>query len=474
MRIPGTFRMPSIGILDKGFLGILLVVIIYSVHDRLGIQPFWDEPKIYLRPLFNMLDDPMAYFRGTITPRDRPIGLNFFYAPFLWIFGESMYFIRILSSFYFLLGLFFFYLALRMERLTAFLILALFIMIPIVRVYIPQLVGDPQLFSLFALYFFLLTKWERNFWPLIATGFLAGLMREPAIALVPASLAYFYLQKRKLNPGDICISFAPLLGLSVHLLRNFLRSGELLNHVTIQSGDLDLLAGLDVRYVNIVEILFGTYRLLPLLIVSIVILAFNWRKLRLTPEIGFSLALVVSYIAVFSGLWICLPRYFLPSIPFLIYLLVAPVLTCLPSGKSKAAFIFFAITSSLVVGVIKDPLRKPFPRGFGPQDTMNYPAMAKIHHEVIVKAKEHLSAGSSIATGWPFLEILTSTRIGYGPIKNFNLFVDSQSNPDAIIWSNFPQKPAWSYVEAQLSTANYEETGYSSGPYQVKLFLKKR
>jgi 4-amino-4-deoxy-L-arabinose transferase-like glycosyltransferase len=135
----------------------LLIMFLYLSSGRLGLPAFWDEPKVYFRPLLRMLESLGNYFRDQATPFDRPPGLHLLYLPFLYLFGYQIWLIRCLNLIYFFSGTVLLHRSLRTAgEWPALLTLATFLSTPIVLVYSTQYVADPQLFFICSLFLYLL------------------------------------------------------------------------------------------------------------------------------------------------------------------------------------------------------------------------------------------------------------------------------------------------------------------------------
>lgn len=455
-------------------LGILLVYLFYVCWGRFQLPAFWDEPKIYFSQLFHLIQDPLYHFTGPLTLFDRPPGLHLLYIPWMAIFGDSVLVIRSLSFVYFAMGLGFFYGVVSRQNLrVAVLALAMFVMTPLVQVYAVQYVGDPQLFFLFALYLYLLNSHPKKWMGIAAVGFIAGLTREPALALIPATLGYLYWRDRKLNLPSVLLAFTPLLGLSVHLVRNLVRAGTPINHLTILEGHLDLFASFDLRYRNIVSVIFATYRLLPLVIVALCVFIFKWRKFKVIPLDIFAILLVASYLVIFSGVKVCLPRYVMPAIPFFIYLLLRGCVLDLTKFQLRALAIV-VLGAPLVIGNPNVNNSNVFYHFTGHQDTLSYPQILQIHQEALLKTNSSLQAGDTIQTAWPFMEMLRSDKLGYGPMKEFNLTWSPLVPPEGILWTNFPEQIEHEEIRRTLQQAEYESQVWRHEDYVVELHLKKR
>lgn len=459
---------------DCVFLTFVVLFLLLNVWNRLHLPSFWDETKVYFSPLFHLYDDPSYYFTGPATQRDRPIGLHLLYLPFLYVFGESLTLVRALSTIYFLAGVLLFYRVIREDGFYhASLTLALFILAPIVQVYAPQYVGDPQLFTLFALYTFLVTAENQRPWALTVVGLLAGLVREPALALVPATAVYFLHRYGKLRRRDLLPILSPILGLSVHLLRNYFHSGNFFNHVTVQDGHFDWFAGIDRWSQNSFGVLLATYRLFPLLCFSVLVLTFRSPRLQLKPLDLFSLVIVVAYVCSFSGLSVVLPRYFLPCVPFLIHLLLRCSSTVLTSKRRRILFVIFAVGVPLLIG---NPNKKDSGILYhftGHQDTLEYPRILEIHKAAMNLVKKSLPSGARVATGWPFIEMLRSSKIGYGARVPYRINDVSAGTPDAVIWTNFPEQLSWDLVQEFKTTASYSEKEYRFEDYLVRVLIRR-
>lgn len=455
-------------------LGAIFVFMLFVCWGRFQLPAFWDEPKIYFSQLFNLLRDPLYHFTGPVTVFDRPPGVHLLYIPWMAIFGDSILVIRILSFVYFTAGLAFFFIVISSQSLNiAMLAVGLFMLTPLVQVYAVQYVGDPQLFFLFALYLYLLSAHPKKWWVMAAVGFLAGLTREPALALIPATLGFIYWRDRKLSIVSVLVAFSPLFGLSIHLVRNMVRAGTPLNHLTILEGHLDLLASLDLRYRNLVSVIFATYRLLPLVLLALGCLVLKWRKIKVVPLDVFAIILVAGYFVIFSGVKICLPRYVMPAIPFFIYLLLRCCLVDLTKVQLKV-LILFVLGAPLVIGNPNVKNGNVFYHFTGYQDTLQYPRIIQIHQEALLKTNSSLQAGDTVQTSWPFMEMLRSDKLGYGPVKELNVTWSPLTLPDAILWTDFPEQIPREEIVRTLQQGEYESQTWRYEDYVVELHVKKR
>ena len=459
---------------ELAFLGIVSLLTLWGAFERLYYPSFWDETKVYFSQLFALLDSPSHYFAGPITERDRPMGLHLFYLPFLYAFGESLFLIRILSVIYFLVGVVLLFRVLAQESFfVAMLGISLLLITPIVQVYVPHYVGDPQLMTLFALYTYLLVYQRKRNSLVALVGVLAGLVREPAIALVPATLGFIYLQDGKLRWRDLPVILAPFAGLAVHMLRNYAHSGNFFHHVTVQEGHFDILASGELRYRNFVGVFLATYRLLPLSLFSLGALIVLRPKRKPKPLDVFALFLVGSYLFTFTGLLVVLPRYFLPCVPFAIYLLLRACTGLLTNRRRRLIFSLFALGAPLVIGNPNLRGKNIFYHFTGYQDTFDYPRMLELHTQVMAQIKSDIPTDSQIVTAWPFMEMLRSSRIGYGVLVPYDVRWHTNKAPDGIIWTNFPEQIPWSEVERYRQMAPYSLTEYSFKDYQIRVLLKQ-
>ncbi|MFL5785122.1 MAG: hypothetical protein ACJ76H_10955, partial [Bacteriovoracaceae bacterium] len=85
---------------DTIFLTLVIGSIVLLGLPRLGMSSFWDETKVYFKPLFHLYADFFGYFREPITLFHRPVGMHFLYLPFLWVTGPKLEVIRFLDLVY--------------------------------------------------------------------------------------------------------------------------------------------------------------------------------------------------------------------------------------------------------------------------------------------------------------------------------------------------------------------------------------
>ena len=76
-------------------------------------------------------------------------------------------------------------------------------------------------------------------------------------------------------------------------------------------------------------------------------------------------------------------------------------------------------------------------------------------------------------TAWPFLEMLRSEKIGYGPLVPYLLERSSTTQPAAILWTDYPEQIPWSSVEELMSGGEYEIFNYDYKRFKVRLLILK-
>lgn len=457
------------------FLGLAIFGIIVLGLPRIHDASFWDETKVYFRPLFFLTEGIARYLQVPATSFDRPPGLHFFYLPFLWMFGSSLVVVRVLNLSYFCLGIFFFYRSMReVNRLASVIAVTLILLTPIYQVYLIQYVGEPQLFVLYSFYLYLLTFHRERTIALLLSGVVIGLVRETALALIPATLVFFYLAEKKISRQAILSASGTLWGVLVYWISKFFLTGSAFSHVTLEGGHIQLSAGLPFRFVKTWEILLTPYLLLPLILIALLCLLLKRKSQSLSPASGFCLILTAAYVFVFSGHTYAIPRYFLAVAPFITFFFVTLTLPWLQSFKGKILVLSYLIISVLLIGDPDRDLPGPFHFFTGHQDSRDYRNVLKLHQEVISVIKSHCEEGATIMTSWPFLEILKSGTIGYGPMKHFQLVKGMEDKlPGMILWTDYPRQIARESVDEILKKSEYSEKIFTYQNYRLFLYEKK-
>lgn len=127
------------------------------VAQDLTAPAFWDETKVYFRPLFELWADFWGYVATPPTLYDRPLGLHLFYLPLLWLAGPGMLPIRLLNVAFFVAGCGLLYAAAPGPRRPAALASwALVLATPITRTQLALLTLAPLIG--------LMPHWGRNLW----------------------------------------------------------------------------------------------------------------------------------------------------------------------------------------------------------------------------------------------------------------------------------------------------------------------
>ncbi len=460
---------------EIAFLCLAILGIIILGIPRLNDASFWDETKVYLRPLFFLQEGIANYLKVPATFFDRPPGLHFFYVPFLWIMGPSLFIVRILNLFYFCLGIYFFYCSLnQVNRLVAGVSVTLILLTPIYQVYLIQYAGEPQLFVLYSAFLYLLTFYREKTFLLFFSGIMIGLVRETSLALIPASIFFFSLADKKISTRAIISSLGPLVGCLLYWITTYALNGSAFSHATLKRGDIQLLAGLPIRIMKTWEILLTPYLLIPLMILSLLCLILKRKEQKLSPASGFSLILMGAYVFVFSGHIQAIPRYFLAAAPFISFFFVSLLIPWLETFKGQVFVLSFLLGSVFLIGEPDQDKSGPFHFFTGLQDSREYRNVLKLHQEVISVVKSHCAEGSTVMTSWPFLEILKSSTIGYGDMKNLNLKMESDEGlPGLILWTDYPRQIKREKVDEILRMDAYAERIFDYQGYRLYLYEKK-
>ena len=449
---------------ERIFLLLLLGAVLVSGVPRIHDPAFWDETKVYFRPLFQLFEGISVWHQAPATPFDRPPGLHVFYLPFLWVLGPKLELIRGLNLGYFASGLLFLYLALRrVSALLAGVTVGLVLLAPIFRVYLIQYAGEPQLLSLYALWLFLLGRYPQARWRFFFLGILLGLTRETSLALIPATLLFWRLSGVKLGRRELLSQTGLLLGCFFWWGYLTLKAGSPFHHITLQREDLDLLAGPVARGMKLWRAYLMPYRILPLFILPFLAVK-HWRVHRLSPEAGFSLVLVLSYLFVLSGHRLAIPRYFLAIVPFTYFFLLTWLRPLLSGQPMTSVVLILVLGPQLLLG---DPAREP-------QDSVEYGEILRLHQRVIREVKEKCPTGGVVMTSWPFVEILRSGYVGYGPRVDYQLVYQPQDGvlPDIILWTNFPRQIPDVTLWETVKKGDYQRQDFTFRNYRLMLFKK--
>ena len=447
-----------------------IAIVCSSALTRIDLPAFWDEPKIYIGPLFAYAENLALYF-SEVSSYDRPLGTYLLYWPAVKLLGPSVLLVRVMSLSFFVAGLVLLYLQLRrFDRTAALTSLAIISVTTLFLVYAPQFVGDPQLFFLFSLYGYLLSSPKKPLAMMFILGLFIGFYRESGLALVPATGLYWWSERRKISLQEVFVVFAPLGGGGMHLLRNYLLSGEFFPHVIIASGSLDLLTGPAIRWRHFAGSLISSYQLWPLAITS-GCLACVRKSSR--PKIGsydlFAIGLVVCFVVVFTSMKISLPRYFMSAVPFMIYLLVRMSVSTL-RGAQQLVLAGGLVLLSFASGICRFPMI-PSSYSIANQDSFEYPAMIEKHRGAIKKLRASVPPGAVVMTSWPFLEMLRREHLGYGAVVKYQ-YAYRAYVPAAMLWTDFPEQIPRAEIEKNLARAKYSQFDFSYGRYKVYLYIK--
>jgi hypothetical protein len=456
--------------------GILLTAIWVG---RISDPSFWDETKLSFRQLFLLYDNFGDFFKQPIGPFDRSLGIHLFYLPFLWITGPSLIAVRVLNCIYFAAGVYcLFRVFEKKSAAIAQLSIALFLSAPIVLIYSSQYVRDPQLFAISAVFLYTLVFFRKRAVLLWLLGFLAAFLREFAIALAPATVAFFIFEDgwKKSWKRSFVIASGPITGFAITSLIYFIYSGKFFPQYALSEGDINLMSGLTTRWRTILNYLVSPYRLEPL-IATAGICAITFRpKVTFRGTEAFCAVLVVAFLFVFSGHLHCLPRYFYSMVPFLIYLLAVISLSGIQKDFRRKILTLVLIGATFIFGGRVAPLFQRPPEPFlDYQDTWEYRQVLDRHVAVIKRVKATLKKGDTLLTSWPFLSVLESRYLGYGPPGDFTVLseLDSQKPPTAILWTNFPDQLEESQIAAIIRGRNYREEIFDYKNQKIRLFVKR-
>ncbi len=458
------------------FLLLVGSFLVLSAWGRINLPAFWDETKVYFRPLFWMYENNGNFFSLAPTKFDRPPGLHLFYLPFLWLFGPHVVVVRVLNVIFFYIGLFFFYKVLsRQNATTAQVTTVFFLLTPIVEVYFVQYIGDAQLFILYSAVLYALTFYKDKYVTIFILGFLSGLAREPAVFLTPAVLFYYRYENKKLKKNEWLASFGPFFGFSTAILITFLKTRLFFNHLTIDSGHINFFLNLFERLDILNRAFIVPYRILPLLGFASIMFFLNRKALRVSASDAYCLIIGLANLTLFSSHTLALPRYFFAGFPFILYLLIKICFAGSTSKRMKAIITTLILVPAIFIGTPKVKDQKGFYFMTGYQDTMEYIKVLGVHKKVIATVKTELRSADTIATSWPFISILESKYAGYGPPGEFNITADLEKlivPPRAILWTNFPEQIPRGEIDKILSHAQYRETVFDYPPIKIRLFLK--
>ena len=458
---------------DTFFLILIVGIILVLGLPRISMPGFWDEPKVYLKPLFALYEDFFGYFQASLTNTHRPPGVHFLYLPFLWIFGPHMEVIRLLNLVYFSAGLICFYKVFsREDKILAKITLTFAILTPIFQVYSVQYVGEPQLFFLISLYLYLLIFHLERSLLIFFAGMFLGFSRETTLALIPAAGVMLYLSGKR--GKAILPILGPLFGCSLYWLFTYVKTGGIFSHLTIDAGHIDIWREPFQRLMKVRQTLLAPYRLIPLILCSVIffIAGKSWK--RPAPLTAFVVILFVSFVFVFSGHEHGIPRYFYAAFPFGVYLLLKPMKIFMSTPKKSLGMILLILLPPLLIG---NPTRKipgPFYAFQGYQDTWDHLSILRLHEEVISEVKSNWPQGSVVMTSWPFLEMLKLNHGGYGARVEYVLTMEPLSGdlPDVFLFTDFPQQLSEEDLKTVMESKRYRERIFSFKDYHLRLFEK--
>lgn len=454
--------------------GATLLILVLRWSD-FSAPAFWDEPKVYFRPLMLLYENFWGYVSASPTLYDRPLGLPLVYLPFLHLFGPQVIVIRILNFVLVSAGLVLFYYAVPIRSLwRAVLSIILVLLTPVTHVYLLDFVGEYQLFFCFALLLYLLERHRQRVILIGFVGFMAGTFRESAIALIPALLLFHWGQHGPPKRTLLWVLSAPLLGVGLHWGRNYYHTGELIYHVTIAGGSLDLFTPWSLRWEQFRGPLMASFRLWPLVVFAVLGMLICRKRLPQLSRIDvFGCVLSLAYILVYTTHAHTIPRYYLAVAPFIFFSLLLPLDVFVATPRRAVLF------STLLVGAVSllgDPSARQgfFAYASGLQDGWQRVHIRRQHFLVMQMVRQELRAGDKLVTSWPFFEMLRTPHLGYGsmPVLQVSL-VDSPVAPRAIVWTNFPEQLPKAQVQRWLSTASYRQTDLSYKGHQVELFWRK-
>ena len=473
-------------------LDLILAIIVFAIgalllQDRFADPPFWDEIKVYFKPLWQFLESPSNFLlRREPDYAERPPGLLFLYFPILTIFGESVFLVRIQNYCMFGFSLYFLYkcFSVRLTQKSRFVAaISIFytLTIPSFTIYATQFVGAPQLLFLISLQLYLFFYWPKSFIFQIMLGFLAGFSRETALAFAPAYL-FFLLDVKYDKKQIICNSMAIILGFGANTILNFYRFGDFSQHLAVTSGHL--------FSKSLVEALktFQSHFLLPyklhfLVFTSVIAIAFHLRKFFKVPDPVrlFLISVSLSFLVLFLFHSFSIVRYFWIIVPFVSYLTFSSFMSLGKGKKLGYISVFFAFLFSAYIGDPNSVTEKNFfYRFIGPESSYENKIYIKKISKLISKLKANVAENDHVIAGWPFREILLSENMGYG--KKINLKINKArgddifediENPKAILWTNYPEQISIQELKVRYNLERYDLDSFQKGDYKVQLYLLK-
>lgn len=453
---------------------LLTVVTLICVWHDFSRPAFWDEPKVYFRPLFALYENFWVYLKTPPTLYDRPLGLHFFYLPFLYLFGPSVVLIRILNFFFAVGGLWLFYFTVAKQyRLAVAGSWILVLLTPVTRVYLIDYVCEYQLFFFISLTFYLLECYPQKIGLIFCSAFAAAALRESGLVLVPAILLYGIIKRTYPRGILLLLAMAPVLGLVPHWARNYWLTGNFFHHLTIEKEHLVILQGLSERGLSLLRSPMASYRLWPLIVSSAVVSLYGFKQLKWTVlERSFAI-IVFSFAVVFSGHVIGIPRYYMPMMPLLFYLLILPGWQVFQLNWQRLIFFSIMFVGSVMTGDPTTNLRGPFAHHTGLHDGTHRSSIVKQHITAIAATKAVLNGQDVVTTSWPFFEMLRSPYLGHGPVRGQVLNrVTMSVPPKAILWTDFPKQISDKTLAQWLQRAHYQRHDFSYGRHHVLLFVR--
>lgn len=455
-----------------GYILALGVFLLFAAWPQLHLPALWDEATVYLRSV-EVYDNFTGYLRSAPSIRDRPWTMHFPYVLLAKAFGPQLWILRGVGLVCVLAGIIFFgRVTSTTSRPLAVIGLTLFFTTPLPLAYLGRVVSSYQVFFLYA---FCLWLMERNkpLWTVALVAFLVGAFRESGLALSLAIPAHLWLRGERRWSVLGLLALAAPLGVSLNLFRNLLHTGTPLHHYAFRSGDIQIWVGPIKRLQGLYRGLIIPYRLLPLLFAAFVSQCWFRPRIPLKPWLGFSYALILSYLLVFSGHRYIIPRYYLEMVPFLVTVLLLPLLPVLEKPRLAASLLSGLLLLGFVIGDPGLADDSVLHRYSGLQDTSAWPELQQIHTEAMRLTKQCTAPGGVILTGWPFFEMLQAKNLGYGPPGNYRVERDITGVPDTILWHNYPEQISPEKLQHWLAARAYTVVSFNRGPYHAKVYCRR-
>ncbi|MBD64342.1 MAG: hypothetical protein CME62_03995 [Halobacteriovoraceae bacterium] len=428
------------------------LVFVYFTSYQLFQPAFWDEVKVYFKPLWEFYNSPSAFiFDRAAHQFERPLGQNLIYYPTLLIFGKNIIAVRIQNLFMFIISHYFLYKSFtqnksQSDKVCVLLLLFYLCTIPAYIIYTTQFVGAPQLFFLMSVCLFCIQFFPQRVLLIFFISLLMGSFRESSLAFALAIFAFWGVPgKRK---PILISSLAIIIGFLLNLILTKIRTGDFFQHMALTENHLFQLSLFEALTKFHSHFLLSYKLLIPFSISVLLILRyFSFQSLKENKYFTFSFLIASLFILIFSFHKFAIVRYFWIATPFFLYLCFYSVIKLSQSNRVRIVLILVCFLSSFIIGDPHSETKESiFYRYIGPEYTLRNTEHRRAHQEILKKIKNNAPAGSEIITSWPFEAMLSTSHLGYGPYIPYKLndIYDGEpfdfQKPDVILWNNYPEQ----------------------------------